>query len=53
VLTVVELDVVPVDEASNGPIDIQVPAARELSGGEPGRNRGMGYDVVTWTEGVH
>ena len=52
-LTVVELDVVPVDEASNSPVDIQVTPTRELSGGEPGRNRGVGYDVVTCMNGVH
>ena len=52
-LTVVELDVVPVDEASNGSVDVQVTSARELSGGEPGRNWGVGYDVVTWMKGVH
>jgi len=53
VLTVVELDIVPVNEASNSSVDIQVTTARELSRGEPGRDGGVGYDVVTWTRGVY
>ena len=46
-LTVVELNVVPVDETSNSSVDIQVTTTRELSRGEPGSDRGVGYDVIT------
>ena len=52
VLTVVELDIVPVNEGSNSSVDGQVGTTRELSGGEPGRDGGMCYDVVTWMKSV-
>ena len=52
-LTVIELDVVPVDEISNSLVDSQVSTAREHSGGEPRRNGGVGYDILTWMKDVH
>ena len=45
-LTVVELDVVPVDEVSDRSVDGQVSATGEFARREPGRDGGVGQDVV-------
>ena len=52
-LTVVELDVVPVDEVSNGSVNRQVSPVLVPSRREPGCDRGVRYDVVAWMNRVH
>jgi len=47
VLTVVELDVVPVDEAPNLSVDGQVSATGEFPRREPWRDGGVGQDILT------
>ena len=51
-LTVVELDVVPVDEVPDRSVDGQVSTTGEFSGREPGRDGGVGQDVVTCVETI-
>jgi len=53
VLTVVELDVVPVDEVPNRSVDGQVSTTGEFAGREPWRDGGVGQDVVTWVGSGH
>ena len=52
-LTVVELDVVPVDEVPNRSVDGQVSTTGEFAGREPWRDGGVGQDVVTWVGSGH
>lgn len=52
-LTVVELDIVPVDEVSYCFVDSQVSAIPVLSRREPGCDGGVGQDVVAWVKGDH
>ena len=47
-LTVVELDVVPIDEASNFLVDGQISTILELPWREPRRDGGVGYDIAIW-----
>lgn len=51
VRTVVELDVVPVDDVADRLVDLEVTSSAPFAtGGEPGSKRGMGDDVLSLGE---